>query len=42
MTCNQVVRAGMTAVGTTLKVNLDIQAVRDAGPAQAPIPGRNT
>ncbi|WP_330174919.1 YceI family protein [Streptomyces sp. NBC_01498] len=29
---NQVVRAGMTAIGTTLRVELDIQAVREVAP----------
>lgn len=32
MTYNQIVRAGMTAIGTTLKVDLDIQAVREDTP----------
>ncbi|QHY96661.1 hypothetical protein SSPS47_16255 [Streptomyces sp. S4.7] len=33
MNYNQVVQAGMTMIGTTLRVELDIQAVREVGPA---------
>ncbi|WP_405615620.1 YceI family protein [Streptomyces sp. NBC_01508] len=35
MNYNQVVRAGMSAIGTTLRVEIDIQAVREVDPADA-------
>lgn len=35
MNYNQVVQAGVAAIGTTLRVELDIQAVREVGPADA-------
>ncbi|MET4922319.1 YceI family protein [Streptomyces sp. PSRA5] len=35
MNYNQVVRAGMSAIGTTLRVELDIQAVREVAPRDA-------